>query len=164
LSEGLNKSSFAKQARAFLNAGLGKLDADQVASVGTRLGTTVATAFIDSVTKSFASTISAKLSTGNNVIDSAMSHAVGSVVGQARTAAQTQVQLGPIDAVAVARGFGLQAARAATLDEFRQLFRTYQRTARPGFIDVVVADPTQVIPPVAPWQASLEGRSGRPVY
>ena len=74
------------------------------------------------------------------------------------------VDLGPIDAVAVARGCGLQAARAATLDELRQIFRTYQRTARPGLIDVVVADPTQVVPPVAPWQAALEGQGGRPVY
>jgi acetolactate synthase-1/2/3 large subunit len=74
------------------------------------------------------------------------------------------VDLGPIDAVAVARGFGLQAARAATLDELRQVFRAYQRTARPGLIDVVVAAPTQVVPPVAPWQATLEGQGGRPVY
>jgi acetolactate synthase I/II/III large subunit len=74
------------------------------------------------------------------------------------------VDLGPVDAVAVARGFGLQAARAATLDEFRQVFRAYQLTARPGFIDVVVADPTQVVPPVAPWQAALVGEGERPVY
>ena len=73
------------------------------------------------------------------------------------------VDLGSVDAVAVARGFGLQAARAATLDEFRQVFRAYQLTARPGFIDVVVVDPTQVVPPVAPWQAALEGQGGRPV-
>ncbi|HKC72577.1 MAG TPA: thiamine pyrophosphate-binding protein [Chloroflexota bacterium] len=74
------------------------------------------------------------------------------------------VDLGPIDAVAVARGFGLQAARATTLDELRQIFRAYQRTARPGLVDVVVADPTQVVPPVAPWQAALKGQGGRPVY
>jgi acetolactate synthase I/II/III large subunit len=74
------------------------------------------------------------------------------------------VDLGPIDAVAVARGCGLYAARAATLDELRQIFRAYQRAARPGLIDVVVADPTQVVPPVAPWQAALQGQGGRPVY
>jgi acetolactate synthase-1/2/3 large subunit len=74
------------------------------------------------------------------------------------------VDLGPTDAVAVAHGFGLPAARATTLDEFVDVFGTFRATGRPAFIDVPVPDEIQSVPPVAPWQAALAGRASRPVY
>jgi acetolactate synthase-1/2/3 large subunit len=74
------------------------------------------------------------------------------------------VDLGPTDAVAVARGFGLPAARATTLDEFVDAFTTFRATGGPAFIDVPVPDEIQAVPPVAPWQAALAGGVSRPVY
>lgn len=74
------------------------------------------------------------------------------------------VDLGAIDAVAVARGFGLRAERAASLDDFKDLFRAFYTSGGPSFIDLAVPDETQVVPPVAPWHAALAGQRGRPVY
>jgi acetolactate synthase-1/2/3 large subunit len=74
------------------------------------------------------------------------------------------VDLGPTDAAAVARGFGLQAARIADLDEFRHAFSAFLADGRPAFIDITVPDQTQAVPPVAPWHAALAGLGERPVY
>jgi acetolactate synthase-1/2/3 large subunit len=74
------------------------------------------------------------------------------------------VDLGPTDAAMVAQGFGLRAARATTLDEFRRLFTAFRASGGPSFIDLVVPDEITAVPPVAPWQAALSGKSSRPVY
>jgi acetolactate synthase-1/2/3 large subunit len=74
------------------------------------------------------------------------------------------VDLGPTDAAAVARGFGLRAAHADSLDDFKEIFRAHHTSGDPSFIDLTVPDETEVVPPVAPWQAALAGKRGRPVY
>src|SRR6185437_8137528 len=62
------------------------------------------------------------------------------------------VDLGPTDAAAVARGFGLRAAHVASLDDFKEVFRAYHTSGESSFIDLTVPDETEVVPPVAPWQ------------
>jgi acetolactate synthase I/II/III large subunit len=74
------------------------------------------------------------------------------------------VDLGPTDAVAVARGFGLPAVRTNSLDEFVDAFTAFRSVGGPAFIDVPVPEEIQSVPPVAPWQAALAGRADRPVY
>lgn len=74
------------------------------------------------------------------------------------------VDLGPVDAVAVARACGLEAAHATTLDEFRAAFSRGLQSRRPTLIDVPVPEQRLLVPPVAPWTAALAGQAGRPVY
>ena len=74
------------------------------------------------------------------------------------------VDLGPIDAVAVARGMGLDAARVTSLEEFSETLRRNLVSRGPAFIDVPVPDQINLVPPVAPWRETLAGKAGRPVY
>jgi acetolactate synthase I/II/III large subunit len=74
------------------------------------------------------------------------------------------VDLGPIDAVAVARGMGLDAARVTSLEEFSEALRRNLASRGPAFIDVPVPDQINLVPPVAPWREALAGKAGRPVY
>jgi acetolactate synthase-1/2/3 large subunit len=74
------------------------------------------------------------------------------------------VDLGPIDAVAVARGMGLDAARVTSLEEFSETLRRDLASRGPAFIDVPVPDQINLVPPVAPWREALAGKAGRPVY
>lgn len=74
------------------------------------------------------------------------------------------VDLGPIDAVAVARGMGLDAARVTSLEEFSETLRRNLASRGPAFIDVPVPDQINLVPPVAPWREALAGKAGRPVY
>lgn len=74
------------------------------------------------------------------------------------------VDLGPIDAVAVARGMGLEATRITSLEEFREVLSRNLASREPAFIDVPVPDQIALVPPVAPWQEALAGKAGRPVY
>ncbi len=74
------------------------------------------------------------------------------------------VDSGSIDAVAVARGMGLDAARATSLEEFSELLKRGFILQRPFFIDVPVPDQISLVPPVAPWHAALAGEDERPVY
>lgn len=74
------------------------------------------------------------------------------------------VDLGPIDAVAVARGMGLDAARVTSLEEFSEALRRNLAARGPTFIDVPVPDQINLVPPVAPWREALAGKAGRPVY
>jgi len=74
------------------------------------------------------------------------------------------VDLGPIDAVAVARGMGLDATRVTDIDAFREALRRGLASQTPTFIDVPVPDQTDLVPPVAPWHEALSGKAGRPVY
>lgn len=74
------------------------------------------------------------------------------------------VDPGPIDAVAVARGMGLKAERATSLQGFSEVFERSLASSDPVFIDVPVPDQITMPPPVAPWHAALAGESERPVY
>jgi acetolactate synthase-1/2/3 large subunit len=74
------------------------------------------------------------------------------------------VDSGSIDAVAVARGMGLEAARVTSLEEFSGVLGRGLAARRPVFIDVPVPDQIGLVPPVAPWHAALAGEGERPVY
>jgi acetolactate synthase-1/2/3 large subunit len=74
------------------------------------------------------------------------------------------VDLGPVDTPVVAQGFGLAAAQPTTLEELTRAFRTFEQAHGPAFIDVVVPDEIESVPPVAPWQAALAGEGTRPSY
>jgi acetolactate synthase-1/2/3 large subunit len=74
------------------------------------------------------------------------------------------VDSGAIDAVAVACGMGMEAARVTTPEEFSEVFRRGLASRKPWFIDVPVPDQINLVPPVAPWQAALAGETERPVY
>lgn len=74
------------------------------------------------------------------------------------------VDFGPIRTTAVVRGFGIRATRAESAEEFRQVFADFSHQDGPSYIEVVVPDPTQAMPPVPPWQAALAGEKERPVY
>lgn len=69
------------------------------------------------------------------------------------------------DTVVVARGLGLEARRATTLEELCEAARASLGAGRPSLIDVPVPDEHVLLPPVAPWEraASTSG-SDRPVY
>ena len=74
------------------------------------------------------------------------------------------VDSGSIDAVAVARGMGLEAARVTSLEEFSGVLGRGLAARKPVFIDVPVPDQISLVPPVAPWHAALAGEDERPVY
>jgi acetolactate synthase-1/2/3 large subunit len=74
------------------------------------------------------------------------------------------VDSGSIDAVAVAQGMGLDAARVTGLEEFSEVLKRGLISRRPFFIDVPVPDQISLVPPVAPWHAALAGEDERPVY
>jgi acetolactate synthase I/II/III large subunit len=74
------------------------------------------------------------------------------------------VDSGSIDAVAVARGMGLDAARVTSLEEFSEVLKQGLNSRRPFFIDVPVPDQRSLVPPVAPWHAALAGEDERSVY
>lgn len=74
------------------------------------------------------------------------------------------VDLGSVDAVSIAEGFGISAERATTLEELRVLVERAAGGATPLFIDVPVPEEFVHVPPVAPWAAALAGRPERPVY
>jgi len=74
------------------------------------------------------------------------------------------VEPGPIDAPAVARGMGMRAVRVESLDAFTREFAAALATDGPCYIEVPVPDQITLTPPVAPWQATLAGMGGRPVY
>ena len=74
------------------------------------------------------------------------------------------VDPGPIDAPAVARGMGMRAVRVDSLAQFTQEFAAALAAGGPHYIEVPVPDQITLTPPVAPWQATLAGTGGRPVY
>ncbi len=74
------------------------------------------------------------------------------------------VDFGAVDAVGVARGFGLEGERVSSMDELDQALTAAMRADGPYFIDVPVPEEFELLPPVAPWQAALLGQGGRPVY
>jgi thiamine pyrophosphate-dependent acetolactate synthase large subunit-like protein len=66
--------------------------------------------------------------------------------------------------VGVAQAMGVEAIRVNDLGQLREAVREWLTHRRPTFIDVPVPDQITLAPPVAPWQAALEGATGRPVY
>ncbi|MGC8488850.1 MAG: thiamine pyrophosphate-dependent enzyme, partial [Clostridia bacterium] len=74
------------------------------------------------------------------------------------------VDLGPVDAVRVAEGFGLAAARVHDLSGLRLALSRVHDGDLPLFIDIQVPEEFAHLPPVAPWEAALSGHTGRPVY
>jgi acetolactate synthase-1/2/3 large subunit len=74
------------------------------------------------------------------------------------------VDPGPMNYVGVAQAMGLEAIRVNDLDQLRGAVREWLTHRRPTFIDVPVPDQIALTPPVAPWQAALEGATNRPVY
>lgn len=76
-----------------------------------------------------------------------------------------QVDPGPIDPVLLARGMGLAAERAATLDDLEILVKNSAASDGPSVIHVRVPEHKDVPPPVSPWQTALaDPTAGRPVY
>ena len=74
------------------------------------------------------------------------------------------VDPGPMNYVGVAQAMGLEAIRVNDLGQLREAVREWLTHRRPTFIDVPVPDEITLAPPVAPWQAALEGATSRPVY
>lgn len=76
------------------------------------------------------------------------------------------VDLGGVNACAIAEGFGIPATRVNSAKEFeRALKRNGDTPSGPCYIEVIVPDMVQLEPPVAPWAAALSGHdTARPVY
>lgn len=75
------------------------------------------------------------------------------------------VDPGPIDYVAVARGFGLQARTVTSADGLEEAAKQAYGSAQPALLHVPIPDEIEAPPPVAPWDAVLSGASTeRPVY
>ena len=73
--------------------------------------------------------------------------------------------ISPVDAVAVGRGFGLEARAARGLDEVAEAVGRGLRSGRPNLVDVRVPDEHVLLPPVAPWERLADGGdASRPVY
>lgn len=74
------------------------------------------------------------------------------------------VDFSAVQADLVARGFGLSAERVGSLEELARAVARAQAEGRPHFIDVQVPSEEALVPPVSPWQRTLQGLGGRPVY
>ena len=74
------------------------------------------------------------------------------------------VDPGPMNYVGVATAMGVQGLRVTTIGQLREAVRAWLADRRPTFIDVPTPDQITLTPPVAPWQAALEGAANRPVY
>jgi acetolactate synthase-1/2/3 large subunit len=74
------------------------------------------------------------------------------------------VDLGPVDAVRVAEGFGLPAARVHDVNQLRLALMRARDGDLPLFIDIEVPEEFSHLPPVSPWAKVLAGQAGRPVY
>jgi acetolactate synthase-1/2/3 large subunit len=75
------------------------------------------------------------------------------------------VDPGPIDSVGVAAAMGMRAERATSVDHLKAAVAEADATAGPSLIEVRIPDQIASPPPVAPWQATLDGHTAeRPVY
>jgi acetolactate synthase-1/2/3 large subunit len=76
------------------------------------------------------------------------------------------VDLGRVDAPAIARGFGILGVRVNGIQDLREALRNIgEPAAGPFFIEVVVPELIAAPPPVAPWTATIAGiEAARPVY
>ncbi|MFC9832792.1 thiamine pyrophosphate-binding protein [Rhodococcus sp. NPDC127530] len=72
---------------------------------------------------------------------------------------------GPIDPAVLAHGMGLPGYLASDLSQLDKLARESLHREGPTVIHVQVPEHKDAPPPVAPWQAALDGTAeGRPVY
>jgi acetolactate synthase-1/2/3 large subunit len=75
------------------------------------------------------------------------------------------VDIGFIDAAAIARGFGLTASRVDSRCALERALRDSANASGPAFVDVIIPDMTSLEPPVASWSEALNGgETIRPVY
>jgi acetolactate synthase-1/2/3 large subunit len=74
------------------------------------------------------------------------------------------VDVGPFDAVQVARAAGLRGLRATSLDELAAAAAAAIEGRYPVYIDVPVQHLIVDVPPVASWHSALDGDVTRPVY
>ncbi|WP_051581412.1 thiamine pyrophosphate-binding protein [Pseudonocardia acaciae] len=71
------------------------------------------------------------------------------------------VDLQPVDSVAAARSFGIQAER---VDSLARLAASVGHRDAPLYLDVPVPEQISEVPPVASWHDALAGDAARPVY
>jgi acetolactate synthase-1/2/3 large subunit len=75
------------------------------------------------------------------------------------------VDLGPVDAPAVAEAFGVPATRVESTDELRRALEACRGVPGPMFLEVMVPDTIALELPVASWTAAIDGADVvRPVY
>jgi acetolactate synthase-1/2/3 large subunit len=75
------------------------------------------------------------------------------------------VDLGPVDAPAVAEAFGVPATRVESADELRRTLEASRDVRGPMFVEVMVPDTIALELPVASWTAAIDGADiVRPVY
>lgn len=68
------------------------------------------------------------------------------------------------DAAVIARGFGLEASRPADVNEIVAAVKGGMESMTPLFLDVWVPAEHELLPPVAPWVAAVQGDVKRPIY
>ena len=74
-------------------------------------------------------------------------------------------QISRFDAAAVARGFGVHASFAGSLEDLAHAVRDGLAGGGPALVDVSVPDEHDMLPPVAPWErAAARPGTGRAVY
>jgi acetolactate synthase-1/2/3 large subunit len=75
------------------------------------------------------------------------------------------VDIGIVDAPAIAKGFGVPGTRVTSSAAFRQAMEASRGTPGPTFVEVMIPELTTLEPPVASWTAALSGADvARPVY
>ena len=74
------------------------------------------------------------------------------------------VDIGPVDAVLVARANGLRGAKATSIAELHGLVAAFEADRLPTYLDVDVPHMIDFPPPVPAWDAGLAGDTDRPVY
>lgn len=74
------------------------------------------------------------------------------------------VDIGPIDAVQVARACGLQATRVRDARSLARVLEDFDRDRQPCYVDVPVPALIECAPPVPAWTGALNGDTERPVY
>lgn len=74
------------------------------------------------------------------------------------------VDPGPIDSPAVANACGVRGVQILSLSHLEAELIQFVRDPRPLYLNVDVPNLMESTPPVAPWQAALDGDNTRPVY
>jgi acetolactate synthase-1/2/3 large subunit len=75
------------------------------------------------------------------------------------------VDIGSVDAPAIARGFGVPASRAKSPGDLQAALAASVDQPGPAFVEVMIPNLIALEPPVASWTAALRGVDvTRPVY
>lgn len=75
------------------------------------------------------------------------------------------VDIGRMDAAAIAGGFGVQGVSVTTTADLRAALTEAADAHAPRYVDVAIPDEISCPPPVAPWTTALSGGdASRPVY